>query len=131
MITILVDHNIEGHAMLLAGTLSAEGWLDLVPLRFVTLAHAALPYDSNDRELWRVAQDRAWIVLTANRRMQGEDSLEQTIREESTPTSLPVVTIGTVSRMVESTYRARCAERLLEILLNLESYRGTGRLFIP
>ena len=28
MMTIVVDHNIEGQAMLLVGTLSTEGWLE-------------------------------------------------------------------------------------------------------
>jgi len=37
MITVVVDHNIEGQAIALWGTLSAAGWLELVPLRMVTL----------------------------------------------------------------------------------------------
>jgi hypothetical protein len=56
--------------------------------------------------------------------MQGEDSLEQTIREENTPVSLPVVTISDGRRMVEKTYRERCAVRLLEIVLDLDNYRA-------
>jgi hypothetical protein len=39
MITVLADHNIEGQALLLQGYLAAEGWLALLPVRFVTLAH--------------------------------------------------------------------------------------------
>ena len=101
MITILVDHNVEGHAMLLLGALGTAGWLELHPLRFITFAQAELLYYSSDREIWRFAQDKGWLLLTANPRMQEEDSLEQTIREENTPISLPVMTISDGRRMVE------------------------------
>jgi hypothetical protein len=33
------------------------------------------------------------ILLTGNRNLKDPDSLEQTIREENTPFSLPVITI--------------------------------------
>ena len=131
MITILVDHNIEGQAMLLWSTLSAEGWAELLSLRLVTFAQIGLPYNRGDREVWRFAQEKGMILLTANRRMKGEYSLEQTIREENTTTSLPVLTIGNANRMVERVYRERCAARLLEIGLELDNYMGTGRIFIP
>ncbi|MEA3339799.1 MAG: ACP S-malonyltransferase, partial [Chloroflexota bacterium] len=76
-------------------------------------------------------QKNGMILLTANRRMREEDSLEETIRNDNTPTSLPVLTIGNINRMIEKTYREQCATRLLEIGLDLENYLGTGRIFIP
>ena len=109
MITILVDHNVEGQAMLLLGALGTAGWLQLHPLQFITFPQAELIYCSSDREVWRFAQNKGWLLLTANRRMQGEDSLEQTIREENSPVSLPVVMISDGRRMVEKTYRERGA----------------------
>jgi len=126
-----VDHNIEGHAMLLWGTLNAEGWPDLLALRMVTFPPIGLPYDSSDREVWRFAQAQHLLLLTANRRMQGEHTLEHTIREENTPTSLPVLTIGNADRMLETACRERCAIRLVDIGLDLENYLGTGRVFMP
>jgi len=131
VITILVDHNVEGQAMLLLGALGTAGWLELLLLRLTTFAQAGLAYNSSDREIWRFAQDKRWLLLTANRKMQGEDSLEQTIREENTTTSLPVLTISDGRRMVEKTYRERCAVRLLEIVLDLDTYLGVGRIFLP
>ena len=131
MITILADHNIEGQAIALWGILRAEGWLELVPLRLVTFAQAGLPPESSDRELWRFAQGHGMILLTSNRRMRDADALEQTIREENAPSSFPVLTIGSVKRMIEKTYRERCAVRLLEIVLDLENCMGAGRIFIP
>lgn len=71
------------------------------------------------------------ILLTGNRNMKGEDSLENTLRRENTPSSLPVLTIGRVGRIVERKYRERCAARLAEIVFELEKYLGASRLFIP
>lgn len=131
MITILVDYNIEGQAVLLSGTLNSEGWGELFSIRFVTFKEVALPGHSSDREVWRFVQAQHMILLTDNRNMKGDDSLEQTLREEETPTSLPVVTIGSISRMLEREYRERCATRLAEIIYDLEKYLGASRLFIP
>ena len=64
--------------------------------------------------------------------MKGKDSLEQVIREENTATSLPVVTIGNADRVLtDPDYRNRCVDRLIEIIFDLDDYRGVRRLFIP
>lgn len=131
MITVLADHNIEGQALLLWGTLGAAGWLELIPLRLVRFTDVGLPYTSSDREVWRFAQANQMYLLTDNRNMEGEDSLEQTIRDENTELSLPVLTIGRVDRMLERSYREACAVRLLDIVLSPADYLGAGRLFIP
>lgn len=94
-------------------------------------ADVGLADNSNDRDVWRFAQINGMILLTANRNMEGNNSLEQTIREENTLTSLPVVTISKVERLEDRLYRELCAERLLEIGLYPENYLGIGRLFIP
>jgi hypothetical protein len=131
MITVLVDHNIEGQAALLWRTVVAEGWLDLDVLQLVTFTDLDLPFDSTDRVIWHFAQEHTMILLTDNRNMDGNDSLEQTIREDNRSDSLPVITIGDVSRIIEKSYREACVTRLAEIILYLDTYRGTGRLYIP
>jgi hypothetical protein len=131
MIAVLADHNLEGQATLLWGVLAREGWLDLIDLRLVSFGDVGLALTSNDRVVWRFAQVQGLLLLTANRQMKGVDSLEQTIREEGTATSLPVVTVASVKRIDEHNYRLRCAYRLVEIALDLDRYRGAGRLFIP
>jgi len=132
VITILSDHNIEGQAKLLWGTLGAEGWLSLISLELVTFQEVGLPIDSNDREVWRFAQANNLILLTTNRNMEDENSLEQTMLEENTMTSLPVLTIGNQEQILyDTSYRQRCAERLVDVLLDLENYLGTRRVFIP
>ena len=128
---MLVDHDIEGQVLILWGALAAEGWLELYPLELVTFVQAGLPVDSSDRTVWRFAQAHGMILLTHNRNMNDADSLEQTIREENTPTSLPVITLGRAERLRERAYRERCVVRLIEIGLEIEQYVGTGRLFIP
>lgn len=131
MITVLVDHNLEGQATLLWGTLAADGWLDLVTITMARLSDHGLSTESSDRTIWRFAQAHGMLLLTGNRNMKGDDSLEQTLREERLPTSLPVLTIGNVSRLEERGYREQCAERLVEIVIELENHLGIGRLFIP
>jgi hypothetical protein len=131
MITVLVDHNMEGQAILRWGALAAEGWLDLVPLRLMTFGEVGLPFDSDDRTVWRYVQAQRMLLLTDNRSMKGPDSLEQTLREERTSTTLPVITIGSLDRLDEQAYRERCATRLVEIALDLDAYAGVTRLFIP
>jgi hypothetical protein len=131
MISVLVDHNMEGQAILLWGALAAEEWLDLVPLRLMTFGEVGLPFDSDDRTVWRFVQAQRMLLLTDNRSMKGPDSLEQTIREERTSTTLPVITIGSLDRLDEQVYRERCATRLVEIALDLDAYAGVTRLFIP
>jgi len=64
--------------------------------------------------------------------MRGEDSLEQVIGEENTVDSLPVITIGDADRfLADRVYRNRCVDRILEILLDIETWMGVGRLFVP
>lgn len=131
MITILVDHNIEGQALWLEGTLSAGGWAKTFSIRFVRFTKVGLPHDSSDRTVWRLAQDQQMFLLTGNRNKEGEDSLEQTIRDENTLASLPVITVAAPDRLTGRSYREICADRLLDIVLYPQNYLGTGRQFIP
>jgi hypothetical protein len=58
VITILSDHDIEGHAYSLIGVLGAEGWLEMVDLRLATFAEVGLPFNSPDRAVWLFAQEK-------------------------------------------------------------------------
>ena len=128
----LIDHNLRGHAVVLLGSLTASGWLDLVPIRFVLFEEVGLSIDSDDRVVWRFAQLNEMILLTANRTMKGKNSLEKVMREENTIASLPVVTIGSIDRLLtELDYRERCVNRLVEIAVDIDDYRGARRIFIP
>lgn len=50
---ILVDHNLRGHSVVLAGSLAVSGWLDLISIRFVLFEEVGLEVDSSDRAVWR------------------------------------------------------------------------------
>lgn len=131
MTTILLDHNLSGDAVFLERSLAKIGWLELVPIRFVTFAEVGLPVESNDRVVWRFVQEKGMLLLTDNRNMQGEDSLEQTLREEVVEGSLPVITIGSRDKLENVDYRDKCANRLAEIIIDLDQNLGCNRLFIP
>lgn len=127
----LIDHNLIGELELLVGAVSATGWLSLIEIQFVTFFELGLPYDLDDCSLWRFVQEHKMILLTENRNMAGPDSLEETMRREADSFSLPVLTISSRRRLDDVNYRRRCAERLIEIVIDLERYRGVSRIYIP
>ena len=131
MVTILVDCNMEGQASLLWDTLVKEGWLEVLSIQMVMFKDVGLALNSVDRDVWHFAQKNQMILLTNNRTDNEEHSLEQTIREENTSNSLPILTIGNIDRTIEKEYRIRCIERLVEIIVDLDNYLGTARIFIP
>lgn len=128
---VLLDHHMKRYGILLWGTMGSEGWLRLLDIPLLTFEDVGLPVDSSDRDVWRFAQEKKLILLTGNRNKDGINSLEQTIRDENTPDSLPVVTVGMTNKLEERAYREQCAERLVEIVLNIEDYLGVGRIYIP
>lgn len=131
MIAILVDHNIEGQAALLWRQVMSEGWPSLIEVELLTFDQVGMAVNSSDRVIWRFVQNNGMLLLTGNRRSRGRESLAQTIREENISSSLPVLTVGDPDRMGESDYRDRCVSRLMEVIFDLDIYRGVGRLFIP
>jgi hypothetical protein len=131
VITILVDHDMEGQAAILWGTIDVAEWQGRGVVAMVTLAQVGLPRESPDREVWRFAQAQGMLLLTNNRNSRGDDSLGRTIGEESSMASLPILTVSSLDRIADRRYRQRCAARILEIAADLDNYRGTGRIFIP
>ena len=128
----LIDHNLKGHALVFFGEIASQGWLNIVPVQFVTFDQVSLSIESDDRVVWRLVQEKQMILLTANRSMKGKDSLEQVMREENTSESLPVITVSNADRLLnDSEYRGRCVESLIEIVLDIDTYLGARRIFIP
>lgn len=131
MTALLSDHDIEGHAQKLLDTLRTDGWLALYDIQLIFFRDIGLAENSSDRDIWRTAQENQMLLLTGNRNMDDDDSLEKTLRDENVSDSLPVLTIGKVENLEFRDYRSRCAVRIVEIVEDLNNYRGTGRLFIP
>nr|WP_226576357.1 DUF5615 family PIN-like protein [Microseira wollei] len=100
----LIDYNLDGYALVFLGILTKRGWLEFLSINFVTFREAGLSMDISDRAVWDYAQENQMMILTANRNMKGDDSLEQVIREENTAASFPVVTIGDLNRLDEFDY---------------------------
>jgi hypothetical protein len=132
---ILADNNIKGHLRVLAVILDGESWGELwesLKVSFLNFRDLSLPYEISDADLWEVCQREQLLLLTANRNARGEDSLEQTIRRANTTDSLPVLTLANPGRVLHSRDHAeKVVERLLEILIDLDNFRGVGRLFLP
>lgn len=131
---ILSDHNCEGQAKAILDVLRYDGtWLELSPMKLLWFRDIALPTATKDEAVWRLCQERGYLLLTGNRTNDDKgESLEFAIRNLLTPMSLPVITFSNPDRVLpDPAYRKRCAERLAEIVYDLETLRGVMRIFIP
>jgi hypothetical protein len=83
-------------------------------------------------EVWNVCQAEELILITDNRNLDSEDSLEATIRRNNSPESLPVFTIADMNQFRTNNPYAECVvEALYDDLLRIDDVRGTGRLDLP
>ena len=130
---ILSDHNCEGQAEAIFDALRHQGFFPLLPITLVQFRDVGLDFSANDREVWQFCQENGYLLLTGNRTASdGEKSLEYAIRHFLKEDSLPVITIGRLGGVkTDLTYCWRCAENLVEIVLNLDAVRGVPRLYIP
>ena len=132
---ILADANVEGHLQILLTILEGPIWQqiwDHLQLSLLTFHEIGLTADASDAAVWQICQQRQIILVTANRNADGPDSLEATIRTQNTASSLPVFTFADADQVLRSrAYAERVVERLLEYLLDIDNFRGTGRLYLP
>jgi len=135
MRAILADVNVRGHMSALLTHLQGDRWRELwdsLNLSVETFAALGLALNASDRLLWHTCQEQEIVFVTGNRNHDGPESLEAAIRELNLPHSLPVFTLADTQRILSSgAYADRVAERLLEYLLDIDNYRGTGRLYLP
>ena len=97
-----------------------------------TFADIGLEANDSDRKVWRACQRESLVLITANRNDADPDSLAAAIAEENEPSSLPVLTIGDAIQLLRSSeYAARVATRLVGYVLDINIYRGAGRLYLP
>jgi hypothetical protein len=135
VVTLLVDANLDGHAELLDRRLRSATWQEVrdhLDIQFLHFESAGLDRTTPDDVVWRSCQEQGYYLLTANRNLESEASLEATIRREGTAQGLPVFTFADADRIYQSpAYLDEVVETLLEYLLDQENYRGSGRLFLP
>ena len=135
MLGMVPDNDIEGHFAVLFGHVVSPTWRDLwsqLGIQVHYFRSLGLARSSSDRVVWQTCQDRQLILITGNRNDDGPDSLEATIRESNTLQCLPVLTLSHAKRISQSgAYAEQAAERLLEILIDIDNMRGTGRIWLP
>jgi len=132
---ILADANCEAHLALLL-RLFQQNWRqevwEFLRLARVSFADLGLLPDASDRDVWEVCQRAQVVLVTANRNEEGPASLESTIQHQNTPQSLPVCTLANDQRVLrDRPYAETVADRLIEVLFDIDSYRGTGRIYVP
>jgi hypothetical protein len=132
---IVPDANCEGHFRQLLRLLHNESrreFWHFLNLAVLTFEELGLPADASDREVWERCQQHEVVLITANRTAEGADSLEAVIQAANTPQSLPVVTLANVERIRrDRDYADQVADRLLDYLFDVDSFRGIGRVFVP
>jgi len=130
-ITILLDHDLEGQVVFLKAGLRETGWDQHLTLEFKRLRDLNLPEDYTDQEIWRYAQQQRLLLLTNNRNKDDATSLQAIIEQENTPAALPVITLSDKDELALADYRLRVISGLAEIIIDLDNYLGTGRIFLP
>jgi hypothetical protein len=132
---IVADNNVEGHLTALLRVWQSEEWREVwenLRLSVHTFAEWELDRNTPDDVLWRECQAREVILITANRNDDGPTSLEAVIRTSSSSVSLPVFTFADATRVLaDRAYTTRVAIALLQYFMDIENYRGTGRLYVP
>jgi hypothetical protein len=132
---LVADANIQGQVEYFVQRMQADVWADiwdalgLVLMRFEDIGLSA---SSTDSEVWNVCQAEQLILVTDNRNLDSENSLEATIRRNSTSESLPVFTIADVDEFrTSAAYVERVVEAVFDNVLRIDEIRGTGRLYLP
>jgi len=132
---ILADINAGKHVRAIVSVLTSDAWRDVwnsLGLSVAGFPALALSYDSPDAVIWKTCQREKLVLITGNRNDDGPDSLEAVIRGENQPDSLPVITLADPDRVLrDRLYAERVAEQILDYLMRIDEFRGTGRVYAP
>ncbi len=128
----LSDENCSGQALAIFAELKRLGYIELLELELITWEMSGLRKGTKDEVIWHHCQDQGYLLLTGNRTgSDGNKSLEFVIRRLVAPSSLPVLTISDLKRVTRNRqYCIECAQRLADIVFELEIYYGVTRLFL-
>lgn len=132
---ILADVHMIGDVERLIAVMQGPPWTEFwnyLGLALYRFDDFGLTPTSTDLEIWLCCQAQQLILITDNRQEESADSLGVAIRKHGTPSSLPVFTIGSVTRFQKSkSYAVRVVDALLVNLLEIDRVRGAGRLYLP
>jgi hypothetical protein len=131
----MADNDCGGQFDALLAVLHSDEWREVwqgLGLAIVTFETLGLSRDAPDALVWDACQANQIILVTANRNADGPESLEVTLRVRNQADSLPVITLIHPDRVRHGGSEiALVAERLLEHLLEIDRYRGAGRIWLP
>jgi hypothetical protein len=135
MLRIMSDHDVQGHVSRLMDACQTSPWSGLwhdLECALCTFEDLDLVEDATDAVVWQACQKGEVLLITGNRNAEGPESLEITIRQRNRPDCLPVLTLADPDRIIrDRSYAELVVERLFDILIDVEVFRGTGRLFLP
>ncbi|MEM7532105.1 MAG: ACP S-malonyltransferase [Chloroflexota bacterium] len=129
---IVSDENCAGHCKAIFHALIRSGFKELLSLELKTIEEVGLYEGVDDETVWRFCQEYRYILVTGNRSMaDGTDSLEAVVRELVEPTSIPVLTISDLDRVLtDRSYCESCAYILADYVMRLEDILGVTRLYL-
>lgn len=135
MPTILSDHDIEGHVDVLLSIWLSADWSELwngLDCRVEYFESLKLPHSLPDSELWKLCQERQFVLITGNRNEDSDDSLESVSKRLNQANSLPILTFANSQRVIaDRRYAVSVADAVLSFLMDLDRIRGTRRLYVP
>jgi hypothetical protein len=132
---LVSDADVKGHLEIIIALCRGPDWGDFwvelnVPV--FEFEELGLPSTAPDSDVWRVCQERGFVLVTGNRNAESATSLERTIRSFGTTASLPVLTFADRDRLLaDSVYANRVVARMIELIEDIDTMRGTGRLWLP
>ncbi len=129
---ILSDENCIGQVEEIFNAFDRLGYVLLFDVALLSWEQTGLAKGTGDETIWHFCQENNCLLITGNRTgSDGEKALEFVIRRLITPTSLPVLTIGNMKRVMrDRNYCIACAQRLADIIFEIDVYRGVTRLYL-
>jgi hypothetical protein len=131
----MADNDSGGQFEALLDVLNSDEWCELwqgLGLAVVTFESLGLARDAPDALVWDACQRNEIILVTGNRNDDGPESLEATLRARNQERSLPVFTLAHPDRVRPGgSETALVAMKFLEHLLEIDRYRGAGRIWLP
>lgn len=131
----MADENVAGHLVRLTAFMAAADLVVFFPtLKYVSSLALGLPPGTPDRIVWEFCQREQWVLLTANRNHDGDDSLNATVLDSWHPGLLPVLTLMNAERFKDgSPYADFVANDAADVLygLTVGEHRDQPRIHLP
>lgn len=134
MAAIMADNDIQGQFQAILQVFQSSYWRDYwerLACSVETFESLGIPRHAPDVDVWQACQRHRVVLITGNRNDDSPTSLESAILTFNSPSALPVFTIASPTYFKSREYVDRIAERILELLTDLEQLEGAGRIYVP